>query len=101
MLTFIGIILIVMVIEMTFRIYFGVQDRLRIAEMGNKEVMDTIYATMKHPLTVGDSDTIHRDLEEIGQKYKNISVYLCDFNRDISFSTDKKVINKKNRPDNK
>lgn len=95
MLTFIGIILIVMVIEMTFRIYFGVQDRLRIAEMGNKEVMDTIYATMKHPLTVGDSDTIHRDLEEIGQKYKNISVYLCDFNRDISFSTDKKVINKK------
>ncbi|MGB9892482.1 response regulator [Thermodesulfovibrio yellowstonii] len=95
MLTFIGIILVVMIIEMTFRIYFGVQDRLRIAEMGNKEVMDTIYATMKHPLTVGDSDTIHRDLDEIGQKYKNISVYLCDFNRDISFSTDKKVINTK------
>lgn len=95
MLTFILIIFLVMIVEMTFRIYFGVQDRVRIAEMGNKEVMDTIYATMKHPLTVGDSDSIHRDLEEIGQKYKNITVYLCDFNGTISFSTDKKIINSK------
>jgi signal transduction histidine kinase/DNA-binding response OmpR family regulator len=95
MLTFILIIFLVMIAEMTFRIYFGVQDRIRIAEMGNKEVMDTIYATMKHPLTVGDSDSIHRDLEEIGQKYKNITVYLCDFNGVISFSTNKKIINSK------
>lgn len=95
MLTFILIIVLVMITEMTFRIYFGVQDRIRIAEMGNKEVMDTIYATMKHPLTVGDSDSIHRDLEEIGQKYKNIAVYLCDFNGVISFSTNKKIINSK------
>jgi len=95
MLTFILIIVPVMITEMTFRIYFGAQDRIRIAEMGNKEVMDTIYATMKHPLTVGDSDSIHRDLEEIGQKYKNIAVYLCDFNGVISFSTNKKIINSK------
>ncbi len=93
MLTFIAIIILIMLIEMTFRIYFGVQDRIKIAEMGSKEVMDTIYATMKHPLTVGDSETIHRDLEEIGQKHKNISVYLCDFNGIVSFSTEKKNIN--------
>ncbi|GAB6183559.1 response regulator [Thermodesulfovibrio hydrogeniphilus] len=93
MLTFIAIIILIMIIEMTFRIYFGVQDRVRIAETGSKEVMDTIYATMKHPLTVGDSETIHRDLEEIGQKHKYISVYLCDFNGIVSFSTDKKNIN--------
>ncbi len=92
MFTFIAIIILIMIIEMTFRIYFGVQDRIRIAEQGNKEVLDTIYAAMKHPLTVGDSDAIHRDLEEIGQKYENISVYLCDFNGIISFSTNKKTI---------
>jgi len=95
MLTFIGVILLTMAIEITFRIYFGVGDRLRLVESGNKEVMDTIYATMKHPLTVGDSDTIHRDLEEIGQKYKNISVYLTDFYGVISFSTNKETLLKK------
>jgi len=95
MLTFVGVILLTMAIEITFRIYFGVGDRLRLVEMGNKEVMDTLYATMKHPLTVGDSDTIHRDLEEIGQKYKNISVYLTDFYGVISFSTNKETLLKK------
>jgi signal transduction histidine kinase/DNA-binding response OmpR family regulator len=95
MLTFIGVILLTMAIEITFRIYFGVADRLRLVESGNKEVMDTLYATIKHPLTVGDSDTIHRDLEEIGQKYKNISVYLTDFYGVISFSTNKETLLKK------
>ena len=95
MLTFIGVILLTMAIEITFRIYFGVGDRLRLVESGNKEVMDTIYATMKHPITVGDSDSIHRDLEEIGQKYKNISVYLTDFYGVISFSTNKETLLKK------
>ncbi len=93
MLTFVGIIILVMIIEMTFRIYFGVGDRMRLVEDGNNEVLDTIYATMKHPLTVGDSEAIHRDLEEIGQKYKKISVFLTDFNGIISFSTDKKALN--------
>jgi len=95
MLTFMAIIFLVMIVEMSFRIYFGVADRLRLVEMGNKEVIDTIYATMKHPLTVGDSETIHRDLQEIGAKYKNINVYLCDFNGRVSFSTDRKAINTK------
>lgn len=94
MLTFILIIVSIMSIEMAFRIYFGVSDRMRLVEDGNNEVMDTIYATMKHPLTVGDSDAIHRDLEEIGQKYEKISVYLTDFNGIVSFSTEKKAINK-------
>lgn len=95
MLIFLGILFLVMIIEIGFRIYFGVQDRIRIAEMGNKEVLDTIYATMKHPLTVGDSETIHTNLREIGAKYKNIKVYLCDFNGQISFSTDENALNKK------
>ncbi|WP_353684220.1 response regulator [Thermodesulfovibrio sp. 3907-1M] len=93
--TFVGILFLVMLIEISFRIYFGLPDRLKIAEAGSKEVMDTIFATIKHPLTVGDSETIHRDLEEIGNKYEKIDVYLCDFNKLISFSTDKKSINKK------
>lgn len=95
MVIFIGIIIITMIIEMSFRIYFGVRDRIRIAEMGNKAVLDTIYATMKHPLTVGDSETIHKDLEEIGAKYKDIKVYLCDFNGQISFSTDRDILYRK------
>lgn len=92
LLTFIIIITIVMIIEIWFRIYFGKGDRLRLVEAGNNEVVDTIYATMKYPLTVGDSDSMHRDLEEIGRKYKNIKVYLTDFNGIISFSTDRNVI---------
>lgn len=95
LLTFAAILAVVMVIEISFRIYFGIPDIMKIVEADNKEVMDTIFASIKHPLTVGDSDTIHRDLEEIGRKYTNISVYLCDFNKQISFSTDKKAINKR------
>lgn len=93
MITFIGIIILVMIIEITFRIYFGVGDRMRLVEEGNNEVLDTIYATMKHPLTVGDSEAIHRDLEEIGQKYKKIKVFLTDFNGIISFTSDKIYLN--------
>ncbi len=92
LLSFIAIITIVMIIEIWFRIYFGKPDRLRLIEAGNNEVVDTIYATMKYPLTVGDSDAMHRDFEEIGRKYKNINVYLTDFNGIISFSTNKNVI---------
>ncbi len=92
LLTFIIIISIVMLIEIWFRIYFGKGDRLRLVEAGNNEVLDTIYATMKYPLTVGDSDSMHRDLEEIGRKYENIKVYLTDFNGIISFSTNKNLI---------
>ncbi|MCX7988507.1 MAG: ATP-binding protein [Thermodesulfovibrio sp.] len=95
LLTFIIIITIVMIIEIWFRIYFGKGDRLRLVEAGNNEVLDTIYATMKYPLTVGDSDSMHRDLEEIGRKYKNIRVYLTDFNGFISFSTNKEIIHSK------
>lgn len=94
LLTFAAILAVVMVIEISFRIYFGIPDIMKIVEADNKEVMDTIFASIKHPLTVGDSDTIHRDLEEIGRKYR-VSVYLCDFNKQISFSTDKKAINKR------
>ncbi|MCX8034050.1 MAG: ATP-binding protein [Thermodesulfovibrio sp.] len=92
LLTFIVIITIVMIIEIWFRIYFGRGDRLELVETANNEVLDTIYATMKYPLTVGDSDSMHRDLEEIGRKYENIRVYLTDFNGIISFSTNKNTI---------
>ncbi|MGC8938766.1 MAG: hypothetical protein ACP5KH_07280, partial [Thermodesulfovibrio sp.] len=92
---FVALLFTVMLIEIIFRIYFGLPDRLKIAEAGHKEMMDTIFAMVKHPLTVGDSDTIHRDFEEIGTKHTNIDVYLCDFNKQISFSTDKKTIHKR------
>ncbi|WP_353685790.1 ATP-binding protein [Thermodesulfovibrio sp. 3462-1] len=92
---FVALLFTVMLIEIIFRIYFGLPDRLIIAEAGHKKMMDTIFATVKHPLTVGDSDTIHRDFEEIGTKHTNIDVYLCDFNKQISFSTDKKTIHKR------
>ncbi|WP_051178835.1 ATP-binding protein [Thermodesulfovibrio thiophilus] len=95
LLTFIVILVVVMFIEISFRIYFGLPDRLKIADESNKEIMDTIFATIKHPLTVGDSETIHRDLEEIASKYTKINVYLCDFNKQIAFSTDNNSINKK------
>jgi len=58
LLTFIVILVVVMFIEISFRIYFGLPDRLKIADESNKEIMDTIFATIKHPLTVGDSETI-------------------------------------------
>ncbi|MGC9046443.1 MAG: histidine kinase dimerization/phospho-acceptor domain-containing protein, partial [Thermodesulfovibrio sp.] len=92
---FVALLFTVMLIEIIFRIYFGLPDRLKIAEAGHKEMMDTIFAMVKHPLTVGDSDTIHRDFEEIGTKHTNIDGYLCDFNKQISFSTDKKTIHKR------
>lgn len=95
LLTFIVILAVVMFIEITFRIYFGLPDRLRIAERANKEVMDTVFAAIKHPLTVGDCDTIHRNFEEIGAKYEEIDIYLYDFNKQISYSTDKKTIKKR------
>ena len=69
------------------RIYFGTKDRLEIAATLSTELADSVYAGIKHPMEIGDSEAIKRELLDIRDKMKDIEVFICDFNQEVVYST--------------
>ena len=81
------IIMFVLVAEIYMRIYFGTKDRLEIASTISTELADSIYAGIKYPMEVGDSQAIKRELADIREKMKDVEVFICDFEQEIIYST--------------
>jgi len=81
------IILLVLVSEIYMRIYFGTKDRLEIATTISRELADSIYAGIKHPMELGDSEGIRKELLDIREKAKDVEVFICDFKQEIVYST--------------
>ena len=81
------IILLVLVAEIYMRIYFGTKDRLEIAATISRELADSVYAGIKYPMELGDSEAIKRELSDIKQKAKDVEVFICDFAQEIIYST--------------
>ncbi|MFZ3122070.1 MAG: response regulator [Thermodesulfovibrionales bacterium] len=81
------IILLVLVAEIYMRIYFGTKDRLEIAATISRELADSIYAGIKHPMGLGDSEGIRKELLDIREKAKDVEVFICDFKQEIVYST--------------
>jgi hypothetical protein len=81
------IILFVLLAEIYMRIYFGTKDRLEIASTLSTELADSVYAGIKYPMEVGDSEAIKRELSDIREKMRDIQVFICDFDQEVIYST--------------
>jgi signal transduction histidine kinase/CheY-like chemotaxis protein len=87
MVAMLAIILLVLLAEIYMRIYFGTKDRLEIAATLSTELADSVYAGIKHPMEIGDSEGIKRELSDIRDRMKDIEVFICDFDQQIVYST--------------
>jgi signal transduction histidine kinase/DNA-binding response OmpR family regulator len=81
------IILFLLLTEIYMRIYFGTKDRLEIAATLSTELADSVYAGIKYPMEVGDSEAIKRELSDIREKMKDVQVFICDFDKEVIYST--------------
>jgi signal transduction histidine kinase/DNA-binding response OmpR family regulator len=81
------IILLVLLAEIYMRIYFGTKDRLEIAASLSTELADSVYSGIKHPMEIGDSAAIERELLDIQEKMRDVEVFICDFDQRITYST--------------
>jgi len=86
------IILLVLIAEVYMRIYFGTKDRLEIAATISRELADSINAGIKYPMSVGDSEGIKKELSDIKEKAKDVEVFICNFNEEITYSTNKDTV---------
>jgi signal transduction histidine kinase/DNA-binding response OmpR family regulator len=87
------IILMVLLAEIYMRIYFGTKDRLEIATSLSTELADAVYSGIKHPMEIGDSDAIRRELKDIKEKMKDVEVFICDFEQEVIYSTHTEKVN--------
>jgi signal transduction histidine kinase/CheY-like chemotaxis protein len=87
------IILLVLLAEIYMRIFFGTRDRLEIAATLSSELADSIYAGIKYPMEIGYSEAITRDLSDIKEKMKDVEVFICDFDKEVIYSTHASKIN--------
>ena len=87
MVAMLTIILLVLLAEIYMRIYFGTKDRLEIAATLSAELSDSIYAGIKYPMELGDSEAIKRELTDIREKMKDVEVFICDFEKEVVYST--------------
>jgi signal transduction histidine kinase/CheY-like chemotaxis protein len=81
------IILLVLLAEIYMRIFFGTRDRLEIAATLSSELADSIYAGIKYPMENGYSEAITRELSDVKEKMKDVEVFICDFDKEIVYST--------------
>lgn len=80
-------IVLIMGTEITVRIYFGTKDRIELVNMSARELARSTYAGMKHPMAVGDSQTIIKQMAEIENTAKGVEVFVCDSEQEIVYST--------------
>lgn len=81
------IIMMVLLAEIYMRIYFGTRDRLEIAATLSTELADSIYAGIKYPMEIGDGAAIERELSDIREKMRDVEVFICNFDQEITYST--------------
>ena len=88
-------IALIMGTEIVVRIYFGTKDRIELMNTFARELSASTYAGIKHPMAVGDAEGIKRQLSEIKHAAKDVEVFICDFENEIVYSTDREKEQKK------
>ncbi|MDH3359858.1 MAG: hypothetical protein OEL55_03220, partial [Desulfobulbaceae bacterium] len=51
-----------------------------------RELKSLAYAAIRHPMAMGDSESVERQLTEIRDSLNNNEILICDFNRQITFA---------------
>jgi signal transduction histidine kinase len=73
------------------------QTEIMISEMERSAeyLASTIYAGIKHPMAVGDSGSIEKELSDVKEERKGLEIFICDFNQGITYATHKEKIKSK------
>ncbi|MDI6890977.1 MAG: response regulator [Thermodesulfovibrionales bacterium] len=80
-------ILLVLLAEIYMRIYFGTKDRFEIVAMIERGLINSIYAGIRHPMSVGDAEGIKRELSHIRERTEGVEVFICDPDQEIAYSS--------------
>ncbi len=65
------------------------QTKIMVAEMERsaEDIAHTIYASIKYPMSMGDSASIEKELIDMREERKGVDVLICDFNNRIIYAT--------------
>jgi signal transduction histidine kinase/DNA-binding response OmpR family regulator len=85
-------IILIMGAEILVRIYFGTRDRIELINMSARELASSTYAGIKHPMAVGDAQAIVQQMTDIREVAKDVQVYICDFEKEIVYSTHQETL---------
>ncbi len=78
---------LVMGLEIYLRVSSGIQNRIEMMTLFGKELAASTYAGIKHPMSMGDSAAVKKQLLDIREKMADISVFICDFDQEIIYAT--------------
>ena len=74
-------------------IYMNASNQARIMaeelQSSGEDLAHTIYAGIKHPMSVGDSESVEKELSYIREQREGIEVFICDFEQVIIYATQK------------
>ena len=83
---------VVMAVEIAVRLYFGTKDRIAIVTSLSQELAQSVYAGIKHPMSVGDDEAVKKELADLREKKENLMVFICDFDQEIIYATHKECL---------
>lgn len=78
---------LVMGTEIYLRVTTGTGERIEMMTLFGRELAATTYAGIKHPMSVGNSDAVRKQLSDIKEKMKGVEVFICDFDQEIIYAT--------------
>ncbi len=84
---------LVMGAEIYVRTSFGIKDRIELMTTAAMELASSTYAGIKHPMSIGDSEAIKKQLSEIREKTIDVEVFISDPEQLIIYSTHEDKVN--------
>lgn len=78
---------LVMGTEIYLRLNSGLKDRVEMMTLFGRELAASTYAGIKHPMSVGDSSAVKKQLLDIKEKMNTVSVFICDYDQNIIYAT--------------
>ncbi|MFZ6017665.1 MAG: hypothetical protein ACOYU0_08755 [Nitrospirota bacterium] len=60
--------------------------------LSSEDIAHTIYAGIRHPMTVGDKASVEKELLDIKEERKDIEVFICDITNEITYTTHKEKL---------
>ena len=70
-------------------ITFHTRNALDLVANYSRSLLEHTYSTIKHPMEVGDSDTVEAQFEDIKKSMQGVEVYVTDFRQGISYASEK------------
>ena len=88
----------VIILAMGISLWFNVKNQKRLGmdqlDAQNKSLTQAVEGGMFDALSIGDNDTVRQQFKRLGEEVANMKVYVYDFNKHISFSTDLAAVGK-------